>query len=224
MMDDGEIHRVVPCMSWETYMKKNHSSWLKWARSRGHSLKDTQCILVYGTVKTTEWTVAAFQSSAGGHSVSIEGTFVTAANVGFELSTDTKNKGCVEYRSGPESARHRSPSPGRSPSPLADGTALQPVMSGSSSLQLTHSRGKSTSTVDLGEKQREQCVFLPHYRIKYRVPGLNLLPKIQAGAGYDELPDAEDDDANAPAPMVVVTEDEDVDPDWPAEATEVSLL
>ncbi|PSS35524.1 hypothetical protein PHLCEN_2v1518 [Hermanssonia centrifuga] len=50
---------------------------------------------------------------------------------------------------------------------------------------------------------RNQCVFLAHYKIKYRKFSF-LQPKIEAGAGPDQLPD-QDDDGDAQIEMVPET-------------------
>lgn len=199
MKDTAKREEVLSNNTFPTYMKKHFREWFRWVTSKGHQLKVEQIVLVRGTVKTTEWTVAAFQSVGKGRSINIQGSFVSAGSVGFELSKDTENDGSVEYRSGPDTAR-RSPSPSRSLTTV-DSNFLQPVP-----LQPTHSR---SSSVTSSEKPFNQCVFLPFYKIKYR---LFLLPSIKAAAGYDELPDADNDDADTR--IVVESEgQEDYDPD-----------
>jgi hypothetical protein len=203
----GKISKLSPNNPWTKYMKQHHTQWYKWAKTnRGWDLKPEDLILIRGTVLTTEWTVAAFQSTSSGHSVSFQGSFVSAGNVGFELSHETQTEGHVEYRRGPDPAS-RSPSPSPS-TPHSGQDALSLVPSGSSSLHLQHSRGESLSSVS-SNKQYNQCVFLPYYKIKYRIFPFHLLPrKIEAGAGYDDLGGPHEDDDSGPAPMVVVTEGE----------------
>lgn len=215
MTEDAKQRVVAPNNIFSTYMKKHHGEWMKWLTAKGYQLKPEQIIMIRGTVNTTEWTVAAFQSQESGHAVNIQGTFVSAGSIGFELSRDTANDGSVEYRSGPENVR-RSPSPARSLVPPDSATALTP----NHGLYATHSRGDSRSSLSRSEKKWNQCVFLPYYRIKYR---LFVLRTIQAAAGYDELPDPENDDSYTR--ITVETEGQgNNDPDTPAEFVSTALM
>lgn len=208
MKDDAKKEAVLTNNKFPEYMKKHHRAWYDWLQNKGHAMKQEQLILVRGAVKTSEWTVAAFQSTSGGHSANIQGTFVTAGSVGFELSKDTKNDGSVEYRSGPEVTR-RSPSPVRSVM-TRDSASLMPVPA--PTLTLTHSRGDSASTIGASGNKYDQCVFVPHYRIKYV---LGVWRRIKAAAGDDELPDP-DDEADETQITIETDDQGNLEPDMPA--------
>lgn len=224
LTDHADIDSVVPNNTFTTYMRKHHSDWVKQAKMRGLDIKELGIILVRGTVQTTSWTVAAFQNNEKGQSIDISGTFLSAGQAGFTLAGNSKSTSSVEYRSGPTAPEGRTPSPAPSPLSLSS-TANQLAAIGDSTLSLAHTRSRSVeSHASTKNTQYNQCVFLPHYKIKFRLVPFHLFPrKIEAAAGPHHLPDPDQDDEMAPAVPVVVADDDDgsVD-DADPEAADVS--
>ena len=127
-------------------------------------------------------------------------SFLSTGNVGFKLSEEKKFEGCVQYRSGPKPRSSSSPH-----------DAIQTIPGPTQS---------SAGSNDAGTY--DQCVFLPMYRIKYRILPFHLFPRrIEAAAGYDNLGGPEDDNANAPAPMIVTERGEEDEADVGADNVSV---
>ena len=147
---------------WVDYIMKHHADWVKWINEKRRVIiKREQLVIVRGALRTTEWTVAAFQASG-----------TVRSNFG-PVRMETKFEGDVQYRSGPEPK-------------------------------------SSAGSIFNDRKTYDQCVFLPMYKIKYRIVPFHLFPlRIEAAAEYDNLGDPEDDNANAPAPMIVTEGDEE---------------
>jgi hypothetical protein len=222
LKDDAVQYSIFPNSNFPDYMKRNHGEWLKWAKTKGFKLKMEQVILVQGAWKTTQWTVAAFEAASGGQTINLQGTFLSAGSVGFKLKGDVQRDGSMEYRSGPDE-HNRAPSPSPAPSVERDPSTLQLTPSGQSSLHSTHSRSRSADTSPPQALKNDQCVFLPHYKIKYRFVPFHLFPrKIEAGAGPHNLPGPDNDSETAPAVPVVVADTDDESGDEDAGAAYVS--
>ncbi|PSS35525.1 hypothetical protein PHLCEN_2v1519 [Hermanssonia centrifuga] len=195
--DAAKKSSVQPNRDFVAYMREHHESWYNFASSSdtyGLQCKPEDIILVRGAVKTTAWAVAAFiESGSHVHDVSFNGQVGPVASAGFRFASSRATHSSFEHRTGPYRA-----------------------VSSSNSLRLTHSTLSAASSVSsksvqsshaelpeiLVEREKgieeeklavpcDQCLFLGHYKIKYRV---FFGKKVIANAGPDELPDHTDDD------------------------------
>ena len=198
LKDDVTIERVIPNNTFPAYMKKHHADWMKQVRATGLNIKGLSLVLVHGTVKTTQWTVAAFRNTEQGQSADVQGTPLSAGNMTFAPSSDVQYLSCVECRSGPSSRGGYSSS--LSPSSTAlDSRAAEITSSGEPRLQPTHPHSQSGEML-LGtttQLQNDQCIFLRYYRIKYRVFPQDTAPRTIEAAGRQKLPGTDSNDADA---------------------------
>ncbi|GJE97261.1 WD40 repeat domain-containing protein [Phanerochaete sordida] len=163
-------HSFLPNRVFPSYMKKNHSDWMKQAAAKGLDMTKLDIILLRGTVQTTpDWTVAAFQEREVGDSQKITGTVVSIADRGRSLSIQSKTTPGVDSRAGPL-------------------------------LRLPSWTAGAEGAAHDGDTEEDQCIFLPYYKAKYRIFPFSLLPRqIQAGGGPHHLPDVGRDGDTTPA-------------------------
>ena len=200
LQDDATIERVIPNSTLPAYLKKHHIDWTKQAQAMGLDTKRLSLVLVNGTVKTTQWTVAAFQSTEKGQSTDVQGRFPSFGNIAFAPSSNSKDANCVEYRSG-LSLRE-----GHYPSPIPSSTA--PNANAHQPTQL-HPRSVETSPTATAQLQNDQCIFLQYYQIKYRVFPRHIVPGgVEAATSRHKLSGAGGDGDSVPvAPAVVADVD-----------------
>ncbi|KAJ3553363.1 hypothetical protein NM688_g3652 [Phlebia brevispora] len=83
----GDMLAVEHNNRFATYMKTNHRSWVNYIEENlGSSVEPTDVVLVSGHVKTSEWAVAAFQSTTRTANAFINATLAPSAGAGFELT------------------------------------------------------------------------------------------------------------------------------------------
>lgn len=163
LTEPAKLDQVFCNTTFVDYMRQHHMSWYQFARGIGFDCKAEDIVLVRGTVKAANWTVAAFQQHARSGKVALNGELLPVAGAGFTLSFGQSSACQQDCRS----------------RPLPTNTSLL-------------SSGLATPL------SRDQCVFLPVYKIKYRHIRFFLPPKIEAGAGPHELPRSDDHD-NGPS-------------------------
>ncbi|KAI1781683.1 hypothetical protein LXA43DRAFT_908057 [Ganoderma leucocontextum] len=159
------------------YMRDNFDSWLEFANasySFGLDLRPEDFIFICGTLKTTEWAVAAFQGSMfrnkEGH---VSGQLGSFGNVGFSVHISNQVLPTNHYRTGPHRPPARVGDHHRLSYPGHDTPA-----------------GLSPSP--------NQCLFVHYYKMKRR---LWWKEPMLAGAGPHQLPPGADN-AGEDAAMV----------------------
>lgn len=207
LLNNGDKDAVAPNCTFPRYMKKHFNDWVKIFKQKGFDNKALNLVLVRGTVKTTaDWTVAAFQNTDKEKSLELSGTLMTAASLSATLSKESKKRPGVEERSGRllEQSRSTSPAPSGTTAASHSTEHLAPAGDGT---ELAHKRSRSveSSACTIGEA-KTHTIFLPHYKLKYRL--FNLLPrKIEAAAEPHDL--QPDRDGDAGLSVVVTDADED---------------
>ena len=173
------------------YILDNYGSWDAFATSElGLSTKQYDIIFVKGFVKTSAWSVAAYQSGVrSAHTMALTGTVGAVGDIGFEFTVDSSQGYIFDTRFGPEGREVQAipPSP-QFPRP-----------------SLSSEKGKSRETLreddlatNLSEDiptpafPRDQSVFVSYYKIKHRI----WWKKIVARAGPHELPRGPDEDSS----------------------------
>ncbi|KAI0347557.1 hypothetical protein BDW22DRAFT_1425571 [Trametopsis cervina] len=174
LKDDATKVSVASNDAFPEYMRQHHKSWYAFATNRerlGIQCNREDLVLVRGTIKTSAWEVAAFMESGSHvHDVTFNGQFGPVVNAGLTYSNQHGNHATFEHRSSPRS-----------------------IASGSEQSAIAPSTPASTSIPGFTtDPEKDQCIFLSYYKIKYRRP---LLPKkIVANAEpRDPSPDSDDD-------------------------------
>ena len=148
------------------YMRANFDSWLEFANasySWGLDLRPEDVIFVCGTLKTTQWALAAFQGSRfrdrEGH---VSGQLGSSGSIGISVQISNEVLSNGWFRSGP-----------RVPAPSAHLLSY-----------LDHD-----TLADSPPVEPNQCLFVHYYKMKrrfwYKKP-------MQAGAGQNQLPPGPD--------------------------------
>lgn len=177
LKDDAVLETVLPNAAFPTYMKTHYENWLRWAQSKDYDVENMSLVLVRGTIKTSEWTVAGFQSIKGSHLAGIEAAFVPTATAGFQLSKESSTDGSVDYRSGSSPKSFHSRRALSSPSGISSQYNFNPISP---------------------DVPRDQCIFLQYYKLKYRTFPLQwLLTKMNAAAEYDRHPSDEVEESDS---------------------------
>ncbi|EKM58770.1 uncharacterized protein PHACADRAFT_85684 [Phanerochaete carnosa HHB-10118-sp] len=184
--DHADKTIVQPATDIVQYIRQNHDAWFGFATKPGTyglMCKPEDIIMVRGTVKTSAWTVAAFQE-AGTHvnDIELSAQAGSIADVGLQGSSSVSVYNSIEHRTGPQRPSASRPA---SLKPVTSGTPSQHGKYDLPELEVAAEMSKETEP----ENKRNQTVFLGCYKVKRRF----LLPKkIVAGAGPDELPPGED--------------------------------
>ena len=84
------------------YMQQNHASWLKFAISKGFAVQESDLILVYGCVKTSQWALAAFHNHGRSHKISFDARAGVFSAARFEMSAATSSAASIAERYGPQ--------------------------------------------------------------------------------------------------------------------------
>ncbi|KAJ3526612.1 hypothetical protein NM688_g8240 [Phlebia brevispora] len=104
LQQNADMTKVAPNNTFRDYVKKHHESWVQYAReSLSLSHKPEEFVLVQGTMKTSNWTVAAFKQDSRSVKASFTGAFtpagLQAGSVGFNVGLDQQNACQNESRS-----------------------------------------------------------------------------------------------------------------------------
>ena len=87
----------------EVYMRKHFASWVEFANAHGLGLRDEDLYFVYGTTKTSNWAVAAFNGNYKHNSGTITANFGSLAGdvgIDFSLSITNQNMSSCWHRTG----------------------------------------------------------------------------------------------------------------------------
>lgn len=96
----GAIQEVLrPNKTFPEYMHTYHDSWCDFAADRGHDVLPEDIIMVRGTVKASEWTVAAFTDETRHQSLQLEAQG-GLGSAGISVSLSDASSSTVEHRSG----------------------------------------------------------------------------------------------------------------------------
>ncbi|KAI0089368.1 hypothetical protein BDY19DRAFT_140693 [Irpex rosettiformis] len=97
----GAIQEVLrPNKAFPEYMHTYHDSWCDFAREKGHDVSPEDIVMVRGTVKASEWTVAAFMDETRHQSLELEAQGGLIGSAGISLSLSVASSMSVEHRSG----------------------------------------------------------------------------------------------------------------------------
>lgn len=97
----GAIQEILrPNKTFPEYMHTYHDSWCEFARERGHDVAPEDLVMVRGTVKSSEWTVAAFMDETRHQSLELEAQGGMIGSAGVALSISASSSMSVEHRSG----------------------------------------------------------------------------------------------------------------------------
>ena len=180
-----------------TYMRKHFDSWLEYANSEGNDglglgIEENEIIFVCGTVKTTRWTVVAFQNSSArkmeGH---VKGDIGDFAGVEFSINKQVQTFSGNHYRSGPSSAY---------------GQVMAVQDAGAS---------------DAIPAKASQCIFVHYYKMRRRILWPFKAP-MRAAAGPHNLPPGPGDQGFADEMLVDEMEGSDYEPERVTSVGEVS--
>lgn len=146
------------------YMRSHFDSWLEFANSTnswGIGLRPEDLIFVCGTLKTTEWAVAAFQGdTVRDQEGFVSGQLGSLGSAGFSLRLSDHVFPRAHYRFGPH----------------------PPTTTAGEEDRLLDSGDDSPTTIS---PNRNQCLFIHYYKMKRRL--LCDLP-VRAAAGPHQLP------------------------------------
>ena len=151
------------------YMRNNFDSWFEFANasnSWGLDLRPEDIIFVCGTLKTTQWAVAAFQGSTFRNKDGyVSGQIGSFGNVGISVQISNQLLPTTHHRAGPRV----------------------------SAVQVDEQRRLSypgyNTPAGLSPAEPNQCLFVHYYKMKRR---LWWKEPMQAGAGPHHLPPGED--------------------------------
>ena len=209
----------------QKYMLAHYREWYAYAKTTlGHSVDREEISLVTGWAKTSaDWKAVAFTHSSTSSQVSVQAHAVGVVNAEFHgeraretetaaihregalyapadtgSSTTGKSKTSSKRRKGKSSSKRRQPADSSNPDAHTDSSELG---------QTTNASGPPGSTsTDIGEAKKDQCIFVRCCMIKGRF----LLKRIVAGAGPHRLPRQEDGrSGNGGEGLMVEWEDEE---------------
>ena len=101
----GAIQEVLrPNNIFPEYMRANHDSWCDFAREQGHAVDPEDIVMVRGTVKASEWTVAAFLDETRHQTLELKASAATLGSLGVSLSRSVTSSMSVEHRTSPSQA------------------------------------------------------------------------------------------------------------------------
>lgn len=147
-------------------MRRHHQSWCDFATDPeilGIHCDPGDIILVRGAVKTSAWAVAAFIETGNTvHEVAFNGQFAPLADVGMKYSSQNGTHSTFEHRSGPYRTLSR-----------AARSAITSAIAASPRSSVVGGHSPSPPSTPPEQPLIDQCVFLSHYKIKYR----RLFPK-----------------------------------------------
>ncbi|KAI0673301.1 hypothetical protein C8Q78DRAFT_714618 [Trametes maxima] len=180
-------HVILSTRPIRAYMETHFDTWFEFgAHTLGFDIKEDDIRFVIGTMKTSQWEVAAFR----GHSRKMIGHFSGALGSGaahLAMSTSDFRPAEVHHRAGP---------PGRLEHQLqADGDST------------ASSAGLGEQSSELGAAPTpvvyDQCVFIHYYKRKRRrLPPFGF--RLKGGAGPSELPRRPEDDRGLSPELVNV--------------------
>lgn len=102
----AKLDEIHTSKSLREYMIRNHESWCDFALKQFDLLlRPEEIILVRGSVKTSEWAVAAFMDRGSSHELELYGIAGHLANASFSVSVSCVGIEPVSYRSGPSLPR-----------------------------------------------------------------------------------------------------------------------
>ncbi|KAJ3552475.1 hypothetical protein NM688_g4134 [Phlebia brevispora] len=88
--EPADLEQITTNTKFPKYMEQHHTSWVQYARKIGFGCKPEDIVLVRGTMKTSNWTVAAFQQDSRSGRASLNGSFtpvgLPVASAGFNLA------------------------------------------------------------------------------------------------------------------------------------------
>lgn len=97
----GAIQEVLrPNKTFPEYMHLYHDSWYEFSKERGHDVAPEDIVMVRGTVKASEWTVAAFTDETRHQSLHLEAQGGSFGSVGVSLALSDASSMSVEHRCG----------------------------------------------------------------------------------------------------------------------------
>jgi len=170
-----------PNRAFVDYMYRNHDSWYEFAKQKGHAIAPEEIIMVRGWVKVSRWTVAAFVNETKGHESQLEVQMGSVGSLSMSAAISSATSMSVEHRSGPP--------------------ATASVVDHENSREGEY----LVAANSVPTEQRNQCVFLSRYKIRYR---RFWLKKISAEA--EALDDSKDppDNGHYGASMRIEVDDE----------------
>ena len=155
------------------YMRNNFDSWLEFANAAwGLGIRPEDLLFVCGTLKTTQWAVAAFQ----GHTFrnkqgSVSGQLGSIGNVGITVQISDQLLPNTHHRTGPQ----------------------LPAVQVDPNRRLSYPGHETPAT--LVPNEPDQCLFIHFYKMKRRFWWKE---PMQAGAGPHQLPPGSDNQGSEP--------------------------
>ncbi|KAI9058611.1 WD40 repeat-like protein [Trametes sanguinea] len=184
------------------HVRENGEKWEQMANNiLGLDLKQEDIYFVCGVTKTSRWAVAAFHGSQRNAEGSISCDLAALGSANFSMSISNLDLPNCMHRAGPPRARRNSHSSSRSV-PLGVSASMGSTTSIASFATAQELAGPFMSNYqycptlavpasgDVPDKA-DQCIFFHYYKMKKR--WIPLFPaRIEAGAGYDQLPPGDD--------------------------------
>ncbi|KAJ3519549.1 hypothetical protein NM688_g9286 [Phlebia brevispora] len=99
----GHAHlvKIATNSVFRQYIRQHHDSWVQHAKNLGFEPKPEDIVLVSGTMKTSNWTVASFKQIHRSAGANLSGSLQPAGSVGFSLQLSHQTPYLSDYRSGP---------------------------------------------------------------------------------------------------------------------------
>ncbi|KAI0089371.1 hypothetical protein BDY19DRAFT_140875 [Irpex rosettiformis] len=86
---------LLPNSNFPAYMLEHYDSWYKLAKEQEHDIEPEDLVMVKGTVKASDWTVAAFYDKSKHRSFKVEARGIPYVGAGLSF---TNSKVSTEYR------------------------------------------------------------------------------------------------------------------------------
>ena len=175
MHDVARMRTMMHSRTTAKYISMHHRRWYQHAIKAGYKCKPGDIVFVRGWVKTTEWSIAAFQSIE--RDKSLTRPWSQSGDAG---SGQARLHGQLNYDT------HAAESASLSFTGSDWGSRPRfPVQH-----ELRSGRGASEGRRSWGIYRSDQCVFLPVYKLKYR---LSFLKTIEVAGGPREPPMSDED-------------------------------
>ena len=168
----GSREAIVTKRHVVNYLRENFDSWLEWANSDeiGLELKDNELLFVSATIKTSSWTVAAYQGSSYRKKEGrVTGQLGPVASANISVSISNHILPANHYRTGPYVHTPRAP-----PSHMITAAG----------------EGDGGGISWASDPSSNQCLFIHYFKLRRR---MWFFKDFKASAGPDNLPDGPHD-------------------------------